>query len=405
MDLAYSPETEQFRLSVRRFLKENLPADWPGLGGLDPEEVGEFLRTWREVLHAHQMLAVSWPAEYGGAGLTPIEQVVLAEEFTKRGAPTGNLNDNFSVQMFGGTVLAAGTEEQKKHYLPRVLSGEDVWCQGFSEPGAGSDLAGVSTRAHLDGGRWIINGQKTWTSYAHLANHVFVLARTDASQGRHRGLTLLLVELDQPGIDIRPLRTMTGDEEFNELFFTDAVCDEQSVLGGAGNGWATAMTLLGLERGEAAAVLPIKFGMDLERLIDLVRSRGCGSDPLIRQRLAKCAEGVEQMRCMGLRAVTRWLAGEPIGAESSLHKLFWSRWLQETTDLAIDVLGTDALRPQGAGLQGMAFPAAEAGTPNTSGAWVDYFFRARAATIYAGATQIQRNIVGERLLGLPRVRS
>jgi alkylation response protein AidB-like acyl-CoA dehydrogenase len=215
-------------------------------------------------------------------------------------------------------------------------------------------------------------------------------------------MSLLLVALDQPGIEVRPLLTMTGDHEFNEVFFTDARCGAADVLGPVNGGWGVAMTLLGYERGEAAATLPVKFRADCERLVDLAHGYGKADDPLIRQRLGRAIEGVEQMKNMGLRAVSQWINGEDIGAESSLHKLFWSEWLQETTALAMDIIGVDALAPEGLGLQGISFPAAEAGTPNTTGAWTDYYMRSRAATIYAGSSEIQRNIISERLLGLPR---
>ncbi|WP_454883162.1 acyl-CoA dehydrogenase family protein [Sphingomonas oryzagri] len=399
---AYPPSAEAFRITVRTFLDKHLPSDWRGLGALSTADQQGFIEQWRSVLHANSLLAVNWPSAYGGPGLTPLEQLVLAEEFTKRGVPQGGLNDNFGIQMLGSTLLRFGTEAQKSYYLPRILSKKDVWCQGFSEPDAGSDLAGVRTHAHLDGGQWIINGQKTWTSYGHLANHIFVLCRTNRDAVRHRGLSFLLCPLDQPGITVRPLRTMTGEAEFNEVFFEDARCDADNIVGEVDGGWPVAMALLGFERGEAAATLPMKFAKDLDRLIELAHRYGRNSDPSIRQRLAICAEGVEQMRSMGMSAVSRWVRGEEIGAESSIHKLFWSEWLQQATELAMDIMGIDGIAPQGDGLQGMSFPAAEAGTPNTTGAWADYFLRARAATIYAGSSEIQRNIIGERILGLPR---
>jgi alkylation response protein AidB-like acyl-CoA dehydrogenase len=402
MDLHYPAGSEEFRGTVRDFLSKNVPDGWQGMGALPSGEQAGFLADWRRRLHANGLLAIGWPREYGGAGLSPVEHLIVAEEFTAAGVPQGGPNDNFGIQMLGSTLLRFGTEEQRRHYLPRVLSQEDVWCQGFSEPEAGSDLAGIRTRARLTGDRWVIDGQKTWTSYAHLATHIFVLCRTEPGSVRNRGLSLLLVPLAQPGIEVRPLRTMTGEVDFNEVFFTGAECPATDVIGEVGSGWTVAMTLLGFERGEAAATLPMKFRADLRRLVELARRTGRADDPAIRLRLARCAEGVEQMRCMGLRAVSRWLAGEDIGAESSIHKLYWSEWLQRTTELAVDILGLDATTPEGEGLQGMSFPAAEAGTPNTTGAWVDYFLRARAATIYAGSSEIQRTIIGERLLGLPR---
>jgi alkylation response protein AidB-like acyl-CoA dehydrogenase len=395
---------EDFREFVTAFLGANLPQGWQGLGALTTSEQHTFLSQWRKVVGQHGLLAVSWPREFGGAALSPREQLIVAEEFTRVGVPQGGPNDNFGIQMLGSALLRLGSEEQKRHYLPRILSGEDTWCQGFSEPNAGSDLAGVRTKARLDGGRWVVNGQKTWTSYGHLATHIFVLCRTDAQARPHEGLSLLLLEIDQVGVEVRPFRTLNGEAEFSEVFFTDATCGESAVLGKPGQGWLAAMTLLGFERGEAAAVLSMKFAKDLERLIALIHRYGRSDDDSVRQRLARCAEGVEQMRAMGLNAVGRWVAGEEIGPEASIHKLFWSEWLQETTDLAMEVMGVDGITPMGDGLQGMAFPAAEAGTPNTTGAWADYFLRARAATIYAGSSEIQRNIIAERILGLPKGR-
>lgn len=393
---------EHFRGEVREFIRRSLPDSWHGVGSLAGPEHREFLAGWRRSLHSNGLLAVTWPVEYGGRGLSVREQVVLAEEFALAGVPVGSENDNAGIQMIGTTLLALGTPEQRAHYLPKILTGEHVWCQGFSEPGAGSDLAGVSTRARLDGAEWVIDGQKTWTSYGHLATHVFVLCRTQPAESRHRGLSLLLVPIDQPGVQVRPMATLTGETEFNDVFFDEARCPADAIVGSDGQGWSAAMLLLGFERGEAAATLPIKFGRDVERLARLVLDRGLDEDSSIRQRLAKAAEGVTQMESMGRQALERWLAGDAIGAESSIHKLFWSEWLQETTALALDVLEEDSLAPTGLALQGMAFPAAEAGTPNSTAAWVDYYLRARAATIYAGSSEIQRTVIGERLLGLPR---
>lgn len=405
MDLTYPETSVAFREKVRELIARNAPVGWSGLGGLPAAEQESTRAAWRSVLLENNLLAVQWPEEHGGAGLTALEQLILAEECALAGVPQGGLNDNFGIQMLGSTLLRYGTDEQKSHYLPRILSQEDIWCQGFSEPEAGSDLAGVRTRADLVDGAWVINGQKTWTSYGHLADHIFVLCRTSpVEESKHRGLSFLLVDMRQPGVEVRPLRTMTGEAEFNEVYFTDATCAEADIVGGVGDGWSVAMTLLGFERGEAAATLAIKFRNDFDRLCDLARVHAKDDDDRIRERLSRAYVQVEQMRYLGLRAVSQWLAGSPIGAESSLHKLFWSNWLQETTELAVDIMGVDSLVPEGLGLQGMAFPAAETGTPNTSGAWVDYYFRARAATIYAGTSEIQKNIVAERMLGLPRDR-
>jgi len=402
VDVMELDRSEAFRRRVRDFLGGNLPAGWSGIGALPQHEGDDFRTQWRRLLHANGLLAVSWPVEYGGSGLTALEQLIVAEEFTAAGVPQGGLNDNFGIQMLGMTLLRWGTEEQRRSLLPRILSQEDVWCQGFSEPEAGSDLAAIRTRAELTGDRWRINGQKVWTSYGHLATHIFVLCRTDPSGGRHRGFSLLLCALDQPGIDLRPLRTLTGEAEFNEVFFTDAECPADAVVGKVNEGWAVAMSLLAFERGEAVATLATRFRRDYDRLHQLAVESGRASEPVIAERLGYSRQRVEEMRCLGLRAVNDWLAGRDIGAESSLHKLFWSEWLQQATELAMDILGMDGITADGDGLRGVSFPAAEAGTPNTASAWADYFLRSRAATIYAGSSEIQRNIIGERTLGLPR---
>ena len=260
---AYSPypdSAEAFREHVRAFLAARLPADWSGLGALTTAEQQVFITRWRATLHANGLLAVNWPKQFGGAGLSPMEQVVLAEEFTRVGVPQGGLNDNFGIQMLGSVLLRYGTAQQKTHYLPRILSLEDVWCQGFSEPEAGSDLAGIRTRAVRDGDDWVITGQKTWTSYGHLATHIFVLCRTDPDAQRHRGISLLLCPLDQAGITLRPLTTLTGDDEFNEVFFDGARCPVSDVIGAVNDGWAVAMSLLGFDRGEAAGEQYVGIG-------------------------------------------------------------------------------------------------------------------------------------------------
>ena len=217
MDLKYPPEADVYREKVRAFLAANLPAGWKGIGALAPEAADEFRTSWRKVLYENGYLAVNWPKEYGGAGLTPLESVVMAEEFARAGAPTGGSNDGFGIAMLGNTLLRVGTEEQKRHYLPRILSGEDLWCQGYSEPAAGSDLGNLGCRAVLDGDEWVINGQKIWTSAGHLANHIFVLARTSPDDVKHRGITFLLVDMRQAGVEVRPIKMMGGDSEFNEI--------------------------------------------------------------------------------------------------------------------------------------------------------------------------------------------
>ena len=400
MDPHYPPEAEAYRDKIRAFLGEHLPAGWKGIGGLDHEAARVFTEEWRATLYDNGLLAASWPRQYGGGGLSPLEQVVMAEEFYRAGVPTGGPNDGFGIVMVGNTLLHWGTEAQKAYFLPRILSGEDRWCQGYSEPGAGSDLANLGTRAVLDGDEWVINGQKTWTSAAHLANWIFVLTRTDPDAPKHKGITFLLVPMDQPGVELRPIQMMTGRSEFNETFFADARTAKDNVVGGVNAGWAVAMTLLGYERGEAAATFPIMFRSELDRLLLLAQETGAARDPLIRQRLAWCYSKVEIMRFLGMRTLTKFLAGSQPGPAESTFKLYWSEYHKMVTELAVDILGAAALAPTGRSSTG--FQADDVGAPNDSASWVGAFLMSRAGSIYAGTSQVQRNIIGEMVLGLPK---
>jgi alkylation response protein AidB-like acyl-CoA dehydrogenase len=285
--------------------------------------------------------------------------------------------------------------------LPRILSGEDKWCQGYSEPNAGSDLGNLGCRATLDGDEWVINGQKIWTSAGHKANWIFVLTRTAPDQPKHKGITFLLCPMDQPGIEVRPIRMISGESEFNEVFFTDARTARGNVVGEVHGGWAVAMTLLGYERGEAAASLPIRFRNELDRLLALAKSRGAASDPVFRQRLAGAYIKVEIMRYLGMRVLTQFLAGRQPGPEASITKLYWSEYHRQATELAMDILGMDGLVPTGRP-PASAFQTDDPGAPNSSASWAGTFLNARAGTIYAGTSQVQRNILGEMVLGLPK---
>lgn len=392
-----------FRERVTSFLDRSLPAGWSGVGKLGPEEADAFAEQWRKVLAQEGLLAPSWPQEYGGAGLTEHERVILAEEFARAGVPTGVQNDAFSIVMLGNTLLEWGTEAQKEFFLPRIISGEHRWCQGYSEPGAGSDLAALSTRAELVDGEWRINGQKIWTTCGHLANWMFVLVRTDPSAPRHGGMSMLLVDMDQPGVDVRPIRNMGGDSEFNEVWFTDARCPEANVLGPVGAGWSVAMTLLGFERGETAAVLPIMFRMELDRLLDLARENGAAADPAMRDRLVDAYVGVEVMRFLGEDSLARYLAGDAPGPDAAISKLYWSEYHQMVAELAVDVLDREALVIEGRRPTNVTmFQTDDAGAPSSSASWITTLMISRAGTIYAGTSEIQRSIIGERLLGLPR---
>ena len=378
-----------------------MPRQSAGHGQLDHDGVVRFTKEWRQTLYENGLLALGWPKEYGGGGMTPLEQVIVAEEFTKAGVPAGGMNDVFGIQMLGNTLLQWGTDEQKRHYLPRILSNDDIWCQGYSEPNAGSDLGNVGTRAVLDGDQWVINGQKIWTSGGHLADHIFVLARTDPEAPKHKGISFLLVDMRQPGIEVRPIKMMSGDSEFNEVFFTDATTPKHEVVGGVNNGWAVAMTLLGYERGEAAATTPIRYQGELERLLALAREYGRTDDPLVRQRLAWCYSKVQIMRWLGMRTLTRFLAGHHPGPDGGIFKLYWSEYHKVVTEVAVDILGAEALTPTGR-RPSSAFQSDDAGAPNSSNSWATTFLTARAGTIYAGTSQIQRNIIGEMILGLPK---
>jgi alkylation response protein AidB-like acyl-CoA dehydrogenase len=401
MQPTYSSEAESYRQKVQALLAEKLPATWGGIGTLEGQALTDFVTEWRATLYEEGYLAPGWPVEYGGAGLSALEQVILAEEFARAGVPTGGPNDVFGIQMLGNTLLLCGTDEQKAYYLPRILSGEDTWCQGYSEPNAGSDLSNVGLRAVLDGDQWVLNGQKIWTSAGHLADHIFTLARTEPDAPKHKGITFLLVDMRQPGVEVRPIKMISGESEFNEVFYTDAVCPKQNVVGGINEGWRVAMTLLGFERGEAAATGPIRFQAELDRLLILAKQRGVTDDPVIRQRLAWAYSKVQIMRWNGMRVLTRFLAGHHPGPDGAVSKLYWSEYHKLVTELAVDILGAEAMTPSGRH-PSTAFQTDDAGAPNSTCSWVGTFLNARAGTIYAGSSQIQRNIIGEMVLGLPK---
>jgi alkylation response protein AidB-like acyl-CoA dehydrogenase len=386
---------------VQAFLAEKLPPNWKGIGALTGDALEHFVTEWRATLFSSGYLAPGWPVEFGGGGLSELEQVIIAEEFARAGVPTGGHNDVFSIQMLGNTLLLFGTEEQKRHYLPRLLAGEDTWCQGYSEPNAGSDLSNVGLRAELDGDQWVLNGQKIWTSAGHLADHIFTLARTDPDAPKHKGISFLLVDMRQPGIEVRPIKMLSGESEFNEVFYTDAVVPKENVVGGVNNGWAVAMGLLGFERGAAASIAPIAFEAEFDRLLQLAKDRGVSNDPRIRQKLAWCYSKVQVMRYLGMRTLTKFLAGHHPGPDGAIFKLYWSEYHKIVTELGVDLLGMDAMVPTGR-KPSSAFSTDDAGAPNDSMSWAMTFLNARAGTIYAGSSQVQRNIIGEMVLGLPK---
>ncbi len=401
MDFTYPESAEKIRAEVRDWLAGNLPEGWGGLGTLAEGDHLTWMQTWRAKLFNGGWLGLKWPEEFGGRGLSEIEAITVVEEFARAGVPHQGTNDAFSIGMLGNTILALGTEAQKRHFLPRILSGEDIWCQGYSEPEAGSDLANVKTRAVLDGDEWVINGQKVWTSAGHLANWIFVVARTDPDSPKHRGISFILCPMDQPGVEVRPIKMLSGDSEFNEVFFTDARAPRDHVIGEVNDGWRVTMALLGFERGEDAAVLPFQFRREVDRLIEYAKELGKADDPVVRDRLVQAYERVEIMRFMGYAQLTKFARGHHPGPDAAITKVWWSEHHRDITNLAMDIMGPAGLVAEGRRPLS-AFRTDDAGAPNSTASWQTVFLNSRAGTIYAGTNQIQRNIMGEMILGLPK---
>jgi alkylation response protein AidB-like acyl-CoA dehydrogenase len=402
MDLTFGSEAEAFRDEVRAILAEELPADWAGVGSMDRDEAAAFAVTWRKVLFERGLLGIAWPEEYGGGGRTKVEQIVLAEELARARVPFGRLTDTTSVKMLGNTLLGWGSEEQKLRYLPRILSGEDIWVQGYSEPNAGSDLASLTLSAARDGDDWVINGQKIWTSGGMDGTGIFLLARTDPTATKHHGITFLLCPLDTPGVEVRPIRTLTGVEEFCEVFFTDARLPAGDEVGAVDEGWKVATSLLGHERGEEAATNPIYFRAELDRIVELAREAGVADDRLVRDRLAWCHTQVEIMRFLGYRILSQYLREGQLGPAASISKLYWSEYHQRVLDVAMSILGARGLVREGRRPLRF-FRTDEPGATNSTSSWIDVFLlNGRAGTVYAGTSQIQRNILAESILGLPK---
>jgi alkylation response protein AidB-like acyl-CoA dehydrogenase len=402
MDPTFSAEAEAFRAEIRAFLTEALPHDWPGLGSMEKPDADAFSITWRRKLYEAGYIGLTWPKEYGGSGRTKVEQVVLAQEMARARVPLGRIADTTSVKMLGNTLLRWGTEEQKRRYVPRIVSGDDVWVQGYSEPEAGSDLAGLNLRAVHDGDEWVVNGQKIWTSLGMEGTGIFVLARTDPDAPKHRGITFLLCPIDTPGVEVRPIVTLTGEAEFCEVFFTDARIPAENVVGEVNKGWTVANSLLGHERGEEAATNPILFRAELNRIVELARAKGLDRDAIIRDRLAWCFMKVETMRFLGLRILTQYLRDGTLGPEASISKLYWSEYHQHAVNLALKIMGAEALVREGRH-PFKHFRTDEPGAIHSSNSWIDVFLlNARSGTVYAGTSQVQRNILGESILGLPK---
>ncbi|MDL4770665.1 MULTISPECIES: acyl-CoA dehydrogenase family protein [Thermomonosporaceae] len=392
-----TPEDRAFRAEVRDWLEANLSGEFAharGLGGPGREhEAFEERLAWERHLAAAGWTCVGWPEEHGGRGASLAQQVIFNEEYALADAPArvGHIGEN----LLGPTIIAFGTAEQKARFLPPIVAVEELWCQGYSEPDAGSDLANVQTRAELDGGEWRINGQKVWTSLAVEADWCFVVCRTEPGSTRHHGLSYLLVPMragaragtTSPGVDIRPIVQLTGTSEFNEVFFDDARTEAANIVGAPGEGWKIAMATLGFERGVATLGQQVGFRRELEGVIALARRTGAIDDPLLRDRLTRSWAGLEIMRLNATRTMAGVAAGAP-GPESSISKLVWGTWHRELGELAMDVLGTAGLVADG--------------EPYDLSDWQRLFLFSRADTIYAGSNEIQRNIIAERVLGLPR---
>lgn len=385
MDLNYSVQDNEFRQEIRQWLESNLVgrfAHLRGLGGSGREhEAFEERLEWNRHLAAHGWSCVSWPKEHGGRGLSLQQQVIFHEEYARANAPA-RVN-HLGEELLGPTLIAFGTPEQQARFLPRIIAVEDLWCQGYSEPGAGSDLASVSTKARLEDGKWIIDGQKVWTSLAHTANWCFVIARTEVGSKKHQGLSYLLVPMDQNGVEIRPILQLTGTSEFNEVFFDGATTEKDLVVGEPGAGWSVAMGTLGFERGVSTLAQQIAFQGELQVIIDLARSNGSINDPLIQDRIVKAHMGLDMLRMHGLRT----LSGEQ-GIEASITKLLWAPWHRSLGELAMAVAGAGGLT------------VAEA--PYQLDELQSLYLFSRADTLYGGSDEIQRNVIAERVLGLPK---
>ena len=384
--MRFTPQDEEFRAQVREWLEANLTGPFAGLRGAggpgrEHERHAERL-AWNRHLAAAGLTCLGWPAEHGGRGATLEQQVIFHEEYARAAAPA-----RVSIvgeELLGPTLIAFGTAEQQQRFLPPIKAVAELWCQGYSEPGAGSDLAAVATRAGLQGAEWVITGQKVWTSLAHLADWCFVLARTESRlETPSQGLSYLLVPMRQPGVTVRPIRQLTGTSEFNEVFFDGARTAAANVVGEPGDGWRIAKATLAIERGAAMLGQQVGFRRELENLINLARRTGAGTDPLLRDKLARARAGLEVIRDYALDTL-----GGNDDAEASVLKILWSRWHKDLGELALEINGASSLVTRG--------------EPYDLDDWQRLFLFSRADTIYGGSDEIQLNIIASRALGLPR---
>ncbi|KQY02504.1 acyl-CoA dehydrogenase [Mycobacterium sp. Root135] len=376
-------EVQEFRAEVRQWLADNLVGEYAalkGLGGPGREhEAFDERRAWNQHLAAAGLTCLGWPEEHGGRGLSVAHRVAFYEEYALANAP--DKVNHLGEELVGPTLIAYGTPEQQRRFLPRILDVTELWSQGYSEPGAGSDLANVSTTAELDGQHWVVNGQKVWTSLAHWAQWCFVIARSEKGSKRHAGLSYLLIPLDQPGVEIRPIVQLTGDSEFNEVFFDDARTDADLVVGEPGDGWRVAMATLTFERGVSTLGQQIRYARELSGIVELAKKTGAIDDPVIREKLTRSWVGLKSMRSYAMATMDVERPGQ-----DSVSKLLWANWHRELGEIAMDVQGKAGLL-----LDGGEFDE-----------WQRLFLFSRSDTIYGGSNEIQRNIIAERVLGLPR---
>ena len=400
MEFTRTAAEQVFAEEVRTWLEEHLVganADLRGRGGVGQEDVEpERLLAWERELADGDWLGLDYPEHLGGRDASLSEQVVFHQTYVEARAP-GRI-PNIGLTLLGPTLVAFGTPELQERFVPPIIAGTEHWCQGYSEPNAGSDLANVSTRARLEGDRWLVTGQKTWTSLAQHAQWAFVLCRTDPAGERHAGLSYLLVPMDQPRVEVRPIVQITGGSEFNEVFFDEAETDAGLVVGGVGNGWAVAMGTLGFERGASTLGQQTGYRRELDALLGLARSNGSIDDPPLRQDLMRSYSELEILRYNQLRMLTALVADGVPGPEMSIGKLYWASWHRRLGELGMRVRGASAM----VGVD--ATPPLE--DPLDLGYQLDplqrTFLYSRAHTIYGGSNQVQRNVIGERVLGLPR---
>jgi alkylation response protein AidB-like acyl-CoA dehydrogenase len=393
VDFRDTPEEAQFRAELRSWFTANLPSDWaertPQVGRFDVDEA----RAWSKKLYDAGYVGLTWPKEYGGGGAPHTHQGIYLEESARIGAP--DHIGGIGLGMAGPTIIAWGSDEQKQRYLAKLLSGEEVWCQGFSEPGSGSDLAGARTRAELDGDEWVVNGQKVWSSWAHIADWCILVVRSDPDAEKHRGLSFLLVDMHTPGVEVRPLKQITGDPEFNEIFFTDVRVPRESMLGQPGEGWNVAMTTLLHERGTLGFALTAALERQINNLIRLAQQPAANGsvpadDPVVRDEIARSWIDLQALRFTNYRSLTTLAKTGVPGPEGSVAKLHWSETNQRVTKLALSLQGLTAqLDGDGAVWDGF---------------WQYQQLRSRGNTIEAGTSEILRNIIAERVVGLPRSR-